>query len=260
MSYFKRIVTLISLISVTSLCFGQQEAYKLIAHRGGIVNDTIEENSKQAIQEAAKRGYWMVELDVRMTKDSVLIAHHDRDFNRYYGINKNVSEVDWATIQTFRTKQGNQVQKLEDLLTLCESLNLQVMIDNKIQGFHPKVFYLLLEMMKQHNLLEQAFMIGTDESTDFFRGKIKLSCTKDQILENMKRTNYSPDHYYLFGIPSKEDVSWALANDITPVGVINYHPRYADEKHYQELADKLKSIGVKYFQLDSRFDQYFINK
>ncbi|MDD4776980.1 MAG: glycerophosphodiester phosphodiesterase family protein [Fermentimonas sp.] len=61
----------------------EETTVKLIAHRGGVVNDSIQENSREAIINAAERGYWAVELDMRMTADSVLIAHHDRNLKRH---------------------------------------------------------------------------------------------------------------------------------------------------------------------------------
>ncbi|GAB4107899.1 hypothetical protein GCM10028791_03460 [Echinicola sediminis] len=53
------------------------ESYQLIAHRGGVVNEDLAENSMGALNEAIRRGYDMVEIDVRLTKDSVFITHHD---------------------------------------------------------------------------------------------------------------------------------------------------------------------------------------
>ena len=55
---------------------------ELIAHRGGVVNSKSPENSLKALNEAINRGYYMVEVDVRLTKDGVLITHHDKDFKR----------------------------------------------------------------------------------------------------------------------------------------------------------------------------------
>src|SRR5690625_6725321 len=38
---------------------------KLIAHRGGIVNENGIENSRAAMEEAIRRGYWMLEIEDR---------------------------------------------------------------------------------------------------------------------------------------------------------------------------------------------------
>ena len=72
--------------------------YYLIAHRGGVVDSTKAENSLPALKAAIKRGYKMVEIDLRLTKDSVLIIHHDMNFKRYFGVDKPVSETTWEEI------------------------------------------------------------------------------------------------------------------------------------------------------------------
>ncbi len=64
-----------------------------IAHRGGVVDSTNVENSLPALTAAIKNRYRMVEMDMRLTKDSVLIIQHDRDFKRYYGVDSNASDM-----------------------------------------------------------------------------------------------------------------------------------------------------------------------
>lgn len=85
----KKRITLIALgcliLSFSSLFQIQAQSlkdYKLIAHRGGVVDSLTAENSMQALQQAVQKGYWMVEVDLRLTKDSILVTHHDRDFKR----------------------------------------------------------------------------------------------------------------------------------------------------------------------------------
>jgi glycerophosphoryl diester phosphodiesterase len=56
-----------------------------------------------------------------------------------------------------------------------------IMIDNKISGKDTVLFTKVIDLLKQYDLFRSALMIGTDESTDFFTGKIKLSCTRKQI-------------------------------------------------------------------------------
>ena len=46
-----------------------EQPVRLIAHRGGIVGDEFAENSPASVEAAIKRGYWMIEVDIRRTKD-----------------------------------------------------------------------------------------------------------------------------------------------------------------------------------------------
>lgn len=234
--------------------------YRLIAHRGGVVDSTSAENSLAALQKAADKGYYMVEIDLRLTKDSVLIIHHDRNFKRYYGVDTPVGDMTWSEVSKLVGERGNNVLRFEEALKFCSENGLQVMVDNKIRGNDTTLFTGVVDLLKQYNLHTNALMIGTEESTDFFTGKIKLSCTRQQLEENMKKPGYKASHYYLFsGDISKEEVAWAKKNNILAVGAINaWGIKSADKvEEARNRANALKASGVKYFQIDSVFDVFF---
>jgi len=42
---------------------------RLIAHRGGVVDAGRPENSPGAVQAAIHQGYWMIEVDIRQSRD-----------------------------------------------------------------------------------------------------------------------------------------------------------------------------------------------
>jgi glycerophosphoryl diester phosphodiesterase len=236
--------------------------YYLIAHRGGVVDSTNTENSLSALQDAIERGYWMVEMDLRLTRDSVLIIHHDNNIKRLYGVDKPVSSMSWAEISQLHSGRGHQVVRLEDALASCSG-RIQVMLDNKISGNDTALFSQVVSLLQQYGLDKQAMMIGTDESTDFFTGKVKLSCTRQQLEINIQKPGYSPDFYYLFGdvgTMTEDDVRWAQAQGIMVVGVLNWS-RYRGRPRPYVIATrdaaKMKAWGVQYFQVDSEFDRFF---
>lgn len=243
------------LLGATLCCEAQFDHVKLIAHRGGVVDDQTDENSIASIAKAAAKGYYMVELDVRMTKDSVLIVHHDRDLKRFFGVDKRVDTLNWDALRSFKSANGHTVQRLDDMLRVAADNGLQVMIDLKIPGYQPRRFEEIYTLLTDLHLADQALIIPTEEATDYFRGKIKLSCTRKQIEDYQQRSDYAAQHYYLFANPSADDFQWAKRNNIQVVGVINYHP--SREDNYEESARALKEIGVEYIQLDSRFDKFF---
>lgn len=234
--------------------------YQLIAHRGGVLDSLIAENSLQALQKAVDKGYWMVEVDLRLTQDSVLITHHDRDFQRYYGVDKPLASMTWSEVQQLKGDKDNRVLLFEEVLRFCRDKGLQVMIDNKISGFDSVLFTRVYDLVKEYDLEEQALMIGTTASTPFFTGKIRLSCTRSQLEENMLKEGYDPAHYYLFSSDiSSEDAQWAADHDILTVGVINAWAIKEDDlmPTAREKADRLKAAGVRVFQIDSVFDVFF---
>ncbi|MEO6687227.1 MAG: glycerophosphodiester phosphodiesterase family protein, partial [Dyadobacter sp.] len=219
----------------------QNNTIQLIAHRGGVVDSTFTENGLPALKKAVENKYAMIETDIRVTKDGILITNHDANFERYYGLKEKVTDMNWMDIQKLSSKlDGNTPLKLETVLQFCTKNHINVMLDNKIEGLDIPLFNQLLALLDQYNLRKKALMIGTDASTEFFTGKIKLSCTRKQLEENIARKDYKPDHYFLFERPAKitkDDVDWALKNKIMVVAAINKYHYKNSENMYREAKD-----------------------
>ncbi|HRQ50330.1 MAG TPA: glycerophosphodiester phosphodiesterase family protein, partial [Agriterribacter sp.] len=205
-TWYINLLLVFSGTGLTSFAQSSHNSYYLIAHRGGVVDSNRAENSLPAIKAAIEHGYKMVEIDLRLTKDSVLIIHHDMNFKRYFGVDKPVAEMTWGEISTLQSNTGSRVLQFEEALQYCSG-KIDVMIDNKIKGNDTALFGNVVALLKKYGLQKGALMIGTEESTDFFTGRIKLSCTRKQLEENMLKPGYSPSHYYLFGNElSRDDV------------------------------------------------------
>ncbi|NRF39580.1 glycerophosphodiester phosphodiesterase family protein [Pedobacter foliorum] len=266
MKFTKAVVSCLLLVFAHSagLCQNLKEHaptfdYKLIAHRGGVVDSVTAENSLGALNKAVKRGYSMVEIDLRLTKDGVLITNHDRNLKRSFGMDADVSSMTWNQMSKLKGTKGNKILRFEDVLNYCKG-KLQIMIDNKIDGNDTLLFAKVIDLLKKYNLYDNALMIGTDESTEFFTGKIKLSCTRKQLEENMLKPNYRSSNYFLFSDSiSKADFEWAHQHNILAVGVINsWALKSSDAMQEAKMqADKLKSSGLLWFQIDSTYDHLF---
>jgi glycerophosphoryl diester phosphodiesterase len=206
----------------------------LIAHRGGVVDSTRAENSLPAIEEAIRQGYTGVEIDMRLDKDSVLIIQHDKT----------------------PENRGSKAVTLEAALQHCEG-KLQVMLDNKIEGYDSLLFARVVMLLQKYHLQETAWMIGTDESTPYFTGKIKLSCTRKQLEENKLKPGYKPSDYYLFGNVHEitaADVKWATQQGIIVLGAVNAWSYKNKDTYLKDAARDIKLLqqrGVKNFQIDS---------
>lgn len=260
MKNYLSVFSLTALLLCSLISFGQhQKKYELIAHRGGVVDSTREENSLEALRAARQHGYYMIEIDVRLTADSVLVTHHDATLTRTFGIDTPLSKQTWKELSTLKNKNGYRILLLEEALKEASG-SLQIMVDLKIRGNHPRIFHQLLDLLRKYNLHKQAMMIGTDESTEFFTGKIKLSCTRQQLEENMQKKHFNPAHYYLFsGNISAADVAWAKQHNILAVGVVNAWSFKADNgmDMARAQAQRLIDAGVRYFQIDSIYEPFF---
>lgn len=238
---------------------GYSQGYKLIAHRGGVVDSLRGENSMEALQEAIRRGYDMIEIDVRLTSDGILVTHHDASLKRTFGIDKPLSALTWKELFALKNKIGYRILPLEEVLKQAQA-HLQIMIDLKIPGYNPDAFDKMIFLLKKYDLYDHALMIGTDESTSFFTGKIKLSCTRQQLEANMKQPGYAAANYYLFsGDISAADAAWAKDNNILAIGVVNAwaFDKADGRKLAAEQATRLKDAGLTWFQIDSIFEPFF---
>jgi glycerophosphoryl diester phosphodiesterase len=261
-NWYRKIRFFLLLSGISVAAFSQKVSkskYDLIAHRGGIVNDTVAENSREALENAIKRSYWMVEVDLRLTKDSVLITHHDANFKKYFGLDSTVSSMTWAQIRRLKSNQGYQVMSFEDLLKRSQR-KIGIMIDNKISGNDTVLFARVIKLLKKYRLYKNSLMIGTDESTDFFTGKVKLSCTRKQLEENKSKPGYRASDYYLFSDKiSREDVQWAKSNNILAIGVLNAWSLDSlnIDTIAREKSKQLKASGLTHFQIDTIFEDLF---
>jgi glycerophosphoryl diester phosphodiesterase len=259
--------TCVFLFLILTTRFSNAQSLMLIAHRGGVVDSSYTENGRLAMKGAVREGYQMIEVDVRVSNDGVLLANHDADFKRYYGVDKKVVEMPWAGIAQLKsTLDGNVPMRLDEVLQFCKANKLGVMLDNKIAGMDSVVFQKLVDMLDRFQLRNTALMIGTEESTNYFTGKIRLSCSRKQLESNMQKPGYDASHYFLFERPAnlrKEDVDWAQTHEIVTVAAIN-------KFHYRKSADmmtdagndcrRMLGMGVKNFQIDSEFGKFLSNK
>jgi glycerophosphoryl diester phosphodiesterase len=239
---------------------GFSQPFYLIAHRGGIVDSTNVENSLPALDAAIKQGYRMIEMDIRLTKDSVLIINHDKDFKRYYDVDSNVADMTWKQISRLVSDRGSKVVSLEEEFRHCRG-HVQVMLDNKIKGNDTVVWKKLIDLLKRYDLLDSAITIGTDESAIWFTGKIRLSATRRQLEENSLKPGYKSTDYYLFGgvkNMTAADVEWARQQGIMVIGAVNM---FAYKSGGLPAAfidiETLKFWGVSRFQIDSELGTAF---
>lgn len=99
------------------------------AHRAD--HEVYPENSIPAIQSAIDKGIDIVELDIRETKDGVLVLMHDESIEKKTDGKGKVSELTFAELQAFQLKREGIVSR-EKIPTFESALQLakgKIMID-----------------------------------------------------------------------------------------------------------------------------------
>jgi len=240
--------------------------YKLIAHRGGIVDEQYPENSPGSLQAAIDRGYWMIEVDVRCTKDGVPILQHDPDFKRFYGNPGKVSEMTWAEISRLRATPGNNAPiHFEDVCKMCAG-KVKLMLDIK-SAEYPDAFYLSMKKsMEKHGLLRNAYALsgGGPRGEELLTKHCYRSSNRKSLKEAAAKGEKVSETRFLFELASildEEALSLTRNLGVAPVAAINTF-RYTMEKRDEELGPKedmqrVSKLGVTHYQIDSRYDKLF---
>jgi len=107
----------------------------VICHRGDHVK--YPENTLAAYAEAIQNGADYVEIDLRTTKDSVLVSMHDNTVNRMTDAKGAVKDMTLAEIEQLRVKSRDSLDKtdyrvptFEEILKLCKN-KIYIYIDFK---------------------------------------------------------------------------------------------------------------------------------
>lgn len=140
--------------------------YHLLGHRGGVTEQAMHpENSLAALDEAVKRGYSGVEIDIRESKDGVPFLYHNSTFERDYDTKARCSDLTWEEIQQLQPlrKDGKAPVSFEHYCHYAQGKIQEIMLDIKLD--HPsKTFYEKIEnTLRETGFLEHSYSIGHGE-------------------------------------------------------------------------------------------------
>ncbi len=141
------------------LLSGDKSSVLVVAHRGDW--RYAPENSIAAIEHAIAVGVDVVELDLQLTKDSVLLVMHDATLNRTTTGKGKVSDWPLDSIRTLKLKNGCGIRTKHGVPTLEEALLAakgRVLINlDKADRYFDRVYPLL----KQTGTTRQIIMKGS---------------------------------------------------------------------------------------------------
>ncbi|MBV8327304.1 glycerophosphodiester phosphodiesterase family protein [Chryseobacterium sp.] len=145
----------------------------VIAHRGGWRE--APENSVAAMKKAIEQGVNMVEIDLAMTKDSVLVLMHDQTIDRTTTGKGKPSDYSLEELKKFRLRDGLGVSTQMKIPTLEEILDITqgkifINLDKAFDYFNE-----VYPILKKRNLLDQILFKGPATYDEFNKkyGKIK---------------------------------------------------------------------------------------
>jgi glycerophosphoryl diester phosphodiesterase len=119
----------------------------IYGHRGNEINYT--ENTMDAIKNSKYEG---IEIDVRLTKDKVIVLHHDDSYKRIYDFNYKVNELKYNLAKFF-----------------CESLTTINNVFNYIKDKNKKLIIDIKEEKEKYikYIIEEIYLICCDINYNF---------------------------------------------------------------------------------------------
>lgn len=131
----------------------------VISHRGDWRN--YPENSIPAIESVIDMGADMMELDVKMTKDSVLVLCHDNTIDRTTNGRGYVSDMTYDSLMTFRLKRSHgvttdslRIPTLREALLVCKD-RILVNVDHAYPYYKE-----IVELTEELGMTGQVLMKG----------------------------------------------------------------------------------------------------
>ncbi len=269
----KKLLTLgILLLMVTSAtAAGKKNAkFLLIAHRGGVVNDTLSENSLKALEEAIRRGYTHVEVDLRMTKDGYVVCSHDGNLLRETGVNIRIADLTLEELKQIRLRKSQEPLPTFEEVCQRSAGRINIMVDPKgasDEEIEPYVRQ-IDQALSKYDLMKEALFIcnriplhNQNKVLDWFLGRARTcwryTPERTRILCNVYKN--AGDYHFIFNSPSdftKEKIDlfhkWGL-KVIASVNVAHYQ---TGDPIQQGEADVRKMLewGVDGLQIDSCYD------
>ena len=233
---------------------------KIIAHRGGVVGGEHAENSPAALAAAVSRGYWMIEVDIRESRDGKLVVHHDADFAKFYSDPRLLEEMSWPEIAELRTDPGgSRPLQFHELAALAKG-RIRLMLDTKPTAQSDPFFDAVEQTLRENDLLETTYVINTQNPSQWVRSGVRVGVTLEHLEAASKRGEDVARGYILFEHGrdlASDKVKRGQALGVPVVPSINiYH--YADLDDHMEAAEadvrRMLDLGVEEFQIDSPYD------
>lgn len=235
---------------------------RLIAHRGGVVDERFPENSPGSVEEAIRRGYWMIEVDLQPSRDGRIIVHHDENFLRFYGEPARVIELGWDRIVRLRARPGGSRPLQFHELAALACGRIRLMLDLKRSpGWTPAHYEQIETVLRENDLLDTAMFISNDEAKAHFRGKARISVNRTQLEQALRRGEPVSQLYFLFfhgRAFTAGDIELARRAGVEAVPSINiFH--YPEGDHMEQARrdiERLRALGVTHFQIDSVYERW----
>lgn len=245
----------------------------LIAHRGGYVTDKAPENSIAAIELAAERGYTMLEVDVRYTKDGVIVCFHDNDMMQDVGIIGVIEDFTFDELSKLRYKDTDErIITLDEYLERSTKYKMGIMLDIKAVDTNRNedmFFKGIADLIEKHGLTNSTVTISREPLAEkYLKGKAFLRMTHEEFdnIARGRRVDVSEKIWFdwpRFITDEMVDLIHKKGCLIMPsINIFHYDVYPQNERMERAKKDihRMINTGVDAYQIDGVYDEFFPRK
>ena len=166
-------------------------------------------NSLEAIKQAVEvMGGQAVEIDVQLTKDSVLVLFHDSYISNSPGFDGCIGNYNWSVLKDLKLEGSSYgIRRLEPVLDYLMSHNIFVYLDLKTYNFCTKENYSFSTISNQLDSIRKDY-------TDFEKGLIIAGSLNIGLLNTVNAVNKcfesSVDPCFGIGIAEENGYNYVL--------------------------------------------------
>lgn len=144
---------------------------KIIAHRGAWKEFDLPENSIASFRKAIELRCFGVELDVHLSKDGIVVVHHDHDF---YGLDIENSNFDDLLSKEY--SNGEKIAALKEFFEIGSTVSVKLFVEIKTSncGRTKTLVDAVCELLSVNNFaVEIAFILFDYEAALYLNDKAK---------------------------------------------------------------------------------------
>ena len=219
----------------------------LFVHRGVT---GLPENSMRAFQSAFDKGFNAVELDVRQSKDGVVLVFHDADGKRLLGIDSAIDQMLWSSLKD-KYISGSETDKIMRLDMVLNTLTSKGYLYLDIKKPSAALADTIISMVNRHGASGKVLVASED-----FGFLMRIRRKAPEVMTVMETFNAGREWlYYLIPVKFKPDFYSGASTYVTDKHVaflrenklLNRRIVFDVQKeNYQKYA----AMGLRHFILD----------
>jgi glycerophosphoryl diester phosphodiesterase len=193
----------------------------------------------------------MAEVDVRRTRDGEPVLFHDARLPT----GERVEELSWREA---RASEAGLLH-FEEACELCAA-KLKLMLDLKGSDWPPEFYERMWRAIEKARVPGPVYSLGGPRVLPLFGGRVMVSINPKELAAR----EVDPKQFFLFDLAASIDarvMELARQRSVKVVAAINTF-RYTmakrdEEKGPEEDFQKTSALGVRTYQIDSRYERLF---